>query len=149
MSVAKQVIHLSTSKTIFMVRDKHIELIALRYQSKKVNTSIHCHLNHHLTKCVLSLFNRNKTPSITVLWRLTNPGLIALLPTLSIEAWPSLCLWVRKSNSNTARWYQDQFYLYGIKLNFQWWFHWQTKYLFNKNPVNFHCGGHANWIVSS
>ena len=60
-----------------------------------MNTSIQCHIHQLLTKCVLSLSNRNEIPYIIFHCRFTNTCLFALSTNTVHWSMTPSCLWVR------------------------------------------------------
>ena len=93
-----------------------------------MNTSIHCHLHHYLTKYVFSLMNRDMIPQIT---------LLAGKPIQACSHFQQHCQWkvdphcafrCRHMGSNMVRHVPNWFYLHGVKLNFSvicwWWNKW-------------------------
>ena len=64
-------------------------------QCKKVNKFIHSHMNWSLTNWFMSLFNRDKINKLLFLADNIIQACLHFQQTLSIEAQPSSCLWVR------------------------------------------------------
>ena len=79
-----------------------------------MTTWIHCHIHQLLTKCVLSLFNRDEIKQITVLCRLTNTGLFAL-SSKTVHWSMTLNVFLHQDqNSNRIRLHHDWFFFYRL-----------------------------------